>query len=98
MAILRITEYRNLATDGNYNTAQAGKEPALAFQQVDFTSGEAKSAAFHPETRAIRIRSDTDCDIAFGSDPTAVSGASTPIGANETEFFGVGGNDKVSAV
>ena len=91
MASLNITQGAALATD-----AQGRSVPALDLNQltadpanVDFTSGEAKSAVFDKRTRCIRIVSDTTCYIKVGIDPTAAAADSTRVIANQPEVFAV---------
>jgi len=100
MAILHATEYSHLAVDSGGHGIQAGLEPALARQQVTFTT-TVSSAAFQENTSFVRVMSDTDCYIRFhtGTD-SAITLTDTLIKANVAEFFGVkpGLSYKIAAV
>ena len=73
MAILYISEYEEMFTERGGHLVQAPKEPTLADQAVDFTSGETKSAAFSSATRYVIITADVDCHVLFGANPTATT-------------------------
>jgi len=101
MAALYITEYKELATDGNGHFVQAGLEPAIVQQTpVALSATSAQSAAFNASTHFIRVFSDTACFITFGTNPTAVTATQTPIAANTAEFFAIqpGTSLKLAAV
>ncbi len=89
MAILHIAEYTELARDANDNVMPVGKEPAIATQEVDFTSAEAKSAAFQDATTLVRLWSDTAGFFLVGANPTATTAEDVPIAASTAEYFGV---------
>ncbi len=99
MSELNITEYGQLGRDASGYTVPVGEEPALAVQNVSFTSSSIQSAAFQGKTRFVRVVADIDTRISFGENPTAAATTSTlPAGA--VEYFGVkqGRNHKVAAV
>lgn len=96
MAILDIREYATLAKDQDGRPLAAGQEPALAGQQVTFTTAT-QSAAFGSTTRFVRLHSDSNCRILFGDNPTA-AGTSPRLAAGASEYFGVVPGQKVSAV
>ena len=96
MALLDIREYSVLATDQNARQLAAGKEPAVAGQQVTFTT-TVQSAAFNESTRFVRLHADSICRIEFGANPTA-TGTSMRMAAGATEYFGVTPGMKVAAV
>lgn len=85
---LYISEYSHLARDAAGNVIAAGREPALAEQDVDISSPSAQSAALNDETRFVRVHADVACNILFGADPTATVDIKH-LEANVTEFFGV---------
>lgn len=72
MATLYITEYDRSATDRIGQEIPLALEPALAEQQVSFTTATA-SSAFNSATRFVRIYSTAACHIAFGTSPTATT-------------------------
>ena len=97
MTILDVREYSILATDQNARQLAAGKEPAIASQQVTFTVSSVPSNAFNESTRFVRVHANGTCRIEFGSNPTA-SGTSMRMAAGATEYFGVTPGMKVAAI
>jgi len=93
MATLWITEYAFVATSGNV-TMPVGQEPAVATQTVSFTTAT-QSAAFNASARLVRIQSSINAYVLFGSNPTATA-STTPITANQPQWFGVVPGHKVS--
>jgi hypothetical protein len=94
MAKLYIKEYSGVRqVEGGL--AQIGEEPGTAQTPVTFTSAAA-SAAFASGTKMIRIISDTNCHLAFGTGPIATANDMLVI-ANTVEYFGVKEGQKVSA-
>lgn len=82
MSLLYVIEFTNLAYGTRGNTVMAPNAPPLVVQTpVDFTSGEAKSAAFNDQCRYILLTCDANCHIAFGENPTATT-SSMPLWKN----------------
>lgn len=74
MAKLWITEFDASPHDTQFYGHPVLQEPAVAEQTpVDFTGGEAKSAALNAATGAIRLHADTNCHIRIGTNPTATT-------------------------
>jgi hypothetical protein len=96
MALLDITELRDLPVDANGRTILCAKLPAVTQQQVTFTTTTA-SAAFSADTRFVRVHTDSACRVAFGDAPTATT-TSMRMAAGQTEFFAVPPGSKVAAV
>jgi hypothetical protein len=92
MAICDITEYEDLAIDGQGKIIPIGREPATANNPVAI-GAEAQSAVFNARTKFIRVHADAACRIEIGLDPEAVDNVSKRIGANGTEYFGVATRD-----
>lgn len=90
MALVDISEYRNLARDGQNSVIQTGVEPSIANQQVAITAGSLQSAALDTATRFVRIHTDAACRIEIGVNPTAAA-TSKRMAANSSEFFGIPG-------
>lgn len=88
MAVMYISEYAEQALDGNGNPLMVGKEPAIAKQNITFTTTVA-SAAFLDATTFVRISLDAAGFVNFGIAPTAVTVVDTPMAANVPEYFGV---------
>lgn len=101
MAILYISEYDQLARDGQGYLMAAGLEPSLAEQQVNITGGSLQSSAFDPRTKIVRVHCDAVCHVAIGTNPTATT-AVKRLAANQTEFFGVqahgAGSQKIAVI
>lgn len=97
MALLDITEYSRLAQDHNGSRLAAGVEPSSGNSQIPISAVSAKSAAMKEGTRFIRVHTDVNCRIAFGSDPAA-SGASQRMVGGQTEYFGVIPGIKVAVI
>lgn len=95
MSNLYISEYAGLVS-GVPGGVQAAQEPSIATQKVSFTTAT-QSSAFNTATRFIRVHSDAVCSISFGTNPTATT-SHLRLVAGQTEYFGVVGGHKVSAV
>lgn len=95
MALLYISEYKELrGVEGGL--AQIGEEPGTDQTPVSFPTATL-SAAFGSGTKMVRIQSDTNCHIKFGSSPTATVN-NKPITADNPEYFGVIEGQKVSVI
>lgn len=64
---------------------------------IDYSGGEAKSAAFAATTKLVRIHTDAICCIKFGTAPTATT-SHRRFAAGQTEYYFVRPGDKVSAI
>lgn len=97
MATLNIAEFVELASNAS-GQIPAGKTPAIAHQNVTFTT-TTQSAAFNDKTNFVRIYSDADAVIEFGTNPTAAA-PGIMVTAGVAEYFGVprGESYKVAAV
>jgi hypothetical protein len=94
MATAWVTEYANLARDGQHYSTPLPQEPAITTQTFTFTT-HAESAAFNEQTNFVRVYASAAARIAFGASPTAIAG-STPIAATVDYWFGVHPGQKVS--
>lgn len=101
MAVLYITEYA-MPVVANGQGVQCGQEPALAIQQLAIGGASVLSAAFHAQTRFVRLHTDAICAVLFsnaaGADPTAAAGTSQRMAAGSTEYFGVNPGHKVAVI
>ncbi len=68
---LYITEFRNLARDGEEYLIPIPIEPCVAEQKLAITELSVQSATFDAATRIVRIHASEPCHIAVGSNPTA---------------------------
>jgi hypothetical protein len=99
MAKLYVTEYSLAGQDQRGRSAQVAHEPPVTTSVVTFTGTAAASSAFNAATALVRIHTDADCHVAFGTNPTATT-SSRKMVAGQTEYFGVpvDGTLKVSAI
>lgn len=95
MAVMHITEFDTTGKDGKGATNQVGATPALTHQRKVFTSST-QSDTFSPQTNLIRIITDADAYVLFGSNPTA-DATHMLIKASVPEYFGVRPGDKLAA-
>lgn len=86
-------------------SAQKGSNPSNTFdsifpgvsQKVSFTATSAASSAFSSDVTVVRVYSDQDCYIEFGTVPTATT-SSLFLPGGITEYFGVAASYKVAAI
>ena len=91
MAKVYVTEFA--AIDLNVS-----REPPLAEQTVAIGGGSVQcSNAFHASTRVIRVHTDAICSIALSGNPTATANTRR-LAANQTEYFGVEGGQKIAVI
>ncbi len=96
MSTMNVREYERLAVEGSSQFAPAGAEPAVAGENVSYTTTTA-GTAFTSTTRFVRVYVDADSYIDFGSAPTAAAGGCF-LPAGSVEYFGVQPGHKVAAV
>ena len=93
MAKLYISEFIS-----GPDKAMPPQEPCVTDQTpVVIGAGSLQSAAFNSKTNLVRIHTDAICSIAFGEDPTATAD-SKRMAAGQTEYFTVGGGQKVAVI
>ncbi len=92
MAILNITEFRDLAEDSKGRQVQIGKFPAVRSQAVTYTTAT-DALALRKRTRFIRVLADADAFLEFNGAATA---SSMKIEANVAEYFGVDGSKEMT--
>lgn len=100
MAIMYITEYARLAKDSAGRQTLTPLEPAIATQYISFTGTAGQSAALNADTAFVCVHVDTNANVLFGTNPTAVDGQSPRLAAGVDKYFGVkpGSSLKISAV
>lgn len=96
MAKLFISEYDRMPADPR-GLVPTGSEPAVTTQAVAIGGASAQSAAFNARTKFIRLHTDAICSVKFGANPTATAD-DLRMAANQTEFFGVVGGQKVAVI
>jgi hypothetical protein len=98
MSKLYITEYGSLVITACL-PAQIAPEPGTDQAPIDFSGGVAQSAAFQNPTNYVRVISDVQCSIKFGTNPTAAN-TNKVLPALTPEYFGVpqGQSCKISVI
>lgn len=94
MATLRISEYGSTPVAAGGGPIPIAQEPALAHQDVTFTTAT-QSAAFNAGTVLIKLNSTDACRVLFGDDPTALA-TSEYLAAGIDHWRGVRAGQKVS--
>jgi hypothetical protein len=97
MAVLDISEYRDMARDSRGHGVPTGVEPSQTLQQVSIGGTSTQSSALGGSTRFVRLHADVACRVQIGSNPTA-SATSMRLAAGATEFFGVIPGHKIAVV
>ncbi|EJN15695.1 hypothetical protein PMI42_00712 [Bradyrhizobium sp. YR681] len=93
-----VKEYNAVGYSWDHIALQVAQEPALTDQSpVDFTSGEAKSAAFNASTSLIEIICNAQAAYLIGANPTATANNSW-VPAGVSKFIGVKPSDKISFI
>jgi len=96
MATLYITEFDKIVKDQT-EEIQAIRFPAITTQTVTIGASSAASSAFNAKTRLVRVVSDVDCHIEYGTSPTATT-SKTFLPAYVPEYFGVDGGNKIAVI
>lgn len=86
MATLYITEFLKIGKDANGQFAQAASQPVLAEQTVSLSASSAQSSAVNSQTALVRLCSDVNCFVLFGTNPTATT-SKMPLVAFLPEYF-----------
>lgn len=86
MAFIYISEYSDEGMDSKGRIMPCAKEPAIANQRVAVGLSSTQSAALNANTTLVRINTDTDCCVLFGTNPTATTSIKR-MTANQTEYF-----------
>lgn len=98
MAALYISEFMNSGNSKSGAQMQLGVQPAVALQKIDFSGGiSVQSNAFNTKTYFVRLYTDADCHLDFGTSPTAtVNHMFLPAGS--VEYFGIREGDKLAVI
>jgi hypothetical protein len=97
MATLYITELVTLGFDPQGNPVVAPQVPANVEQAVAISGSSLQSVAFRNTTRYVMLNVDSACCLAWGNNPTALTGYHR-LAANETRFYTVNAGDKVAVI
>lgn len=98
MARLSIREYEHISAVAR-GIVPVGEEPAIASQSLTISGASNPSTAFNTRTRFVRIHTDVNCSLDWGTAPVAVAGSCDMV-AGQTEYFGVvnASNIKVAVI
>lgn len=94
---LFIAEYQDISETVR-GAAQAPKDPPIAEQVITIGGGSTQSAAFNAATRFILITTDTICSVLVGGTNPTASTSSHRMAADQAEFRGVLGGDKLAVI
>ena len=99
MGNIYITEYSRVGTVDHGGGIQAGMEPPLADQVVNYSATSTDSSNFNQDTRVIRVHTDAVCHVDIGSAPNATT-TKRRMAADQTEFFSIPNNStfKLAAI
>ena len=93
MGTLNIREYEVLGGGGLRNDSrvemQIAQEPAVTGQQVTTSGTSAQSAALNSKTKYVRLETNVDIYLEFGTNPTAASTSALKMYATDVEYFAV---------
>jgi len=87
MPRISIREYEHLSAVAR-GVVPVGEEPAVANQTFSITGSSAQSAVFTDRTRFVRIHTDLNISLDWGTNPVATPGECDMV-AGQTEYFGV---------
>lgn len=87
MPRLSIREYEHISAVTR-GIVPVGEEPAVANQTLTIAGASAPSAAFNIRTRFVRIHTDVNCSLDWGTSPVAIAGLCDMV-AGQTEYFGI---------
>lgn len=90
MATLYITEFGVMGKDGANDVIPCAQQLPIAEQTRSLSGTSAQSSALNAQTKYVRLQTDFDCFVLFGTNPTALT-TSMPLAANTPEYFGVPG-------
>lgn len=88
MAKMNLRYYYELAEAPNGRPLLVGKEPASSSEDVTYTTTQALSNQIPDTARFVRIVTDTDALLEFGSSPSVGAGALL-LRAGSAEYFGI---------
>ena len=96
MSIVSVTQFSAVGVVSN-GSLMCPQAPFVATEDINASTVSAQSAAFDGQTRFVRILSDANVRVRFGSNPTATA-ADMPIRANSPEFVAVVSGDKIAVI
>lgn len=87
MARLSIREYEHISAVAR-GIVPVGEEPAVGSQNLTISGASTPSAIFNIRTRFVRVHTDVNCSLDWGTAPVAVAGSCDMV-AGQTEYFGI---------
>lgn len=91
MPTLYISEFTQEAIDAMGREVPVAKAPPVANQAITISGSSAQSATLNASTTLVRLHTDANCSVLFGTNPTATT-SSPRLATNQTEYFGVQAN------
>lgn len=96
MSTVSVTQFSAVGSVSN-GSLMCPQAPFIATEDISASTTSAQSAAFDSQTRFVRIMSDANVRVRFGSNPTATA-TDMPIRANSPEFVAVVSGDKIAVI
>ena len=81
MAVLYVSEYE----DYGWSNKSVLRAPAITSQVVTIGASTLSSISFQPQTRVVRVHTDTTCSVVFGTAPSATL-SSPRMATGQTEY------------
>lgn len=81
--------------------AEVAQGDPIQEMTITISGTSAQSTAITADSRRrkrVRLFTDTDCFVTWGSDPTAASGSSRPMGAENPEYFDIEAGHKIAVI
>ena len=96
---LFITEFQTLGGDVRGGLSPIAMTPSLVDQVVAIGAGSVQSALLNVSTSFVRLTTDVNCSVKFGTNPIA-SATTMRMAAGSVEYFGVppGGTLRIAAI
>ena len=99
MAILFVTEYVGQPVDRNGAFLPMAESPDVNTQVITIAGASARVAApFNVNTKFVRLHTDVICSFKFGDVTVDAAITDSRMGANTTEYFGVGIQTHVAVI
>lgn len=97
MAVLNIAQFRGAMIQSGVMTP-VYRAPEIATANLTFTSTSAASAEFDASTGVVRLTSDADCWVTFGTAPVATTSKIKLMSGVPTDFWLDRAGLKVAAI
>ena len=96
---LFITEFQTLGGDARGGLSPIAMTPSLVDQTVAIGAASVQSAALNVATSFVRLTTDVNCSVKFGTNPIATA-TTMRMAAGSVEYFAVtpGGASKIAVI